>query len=290
MMSVIVPASNESAVIGGTLAALLDDAQPEELEVIVVCNGCTDDTSQIAAGFGPAVRVVETPCRSKSKALNLGDQVAQSFPRFYVDADIRLHTSDIRTIAEALSASRAVVASPALELDASTSSWSVRAYHRIWVRLPAIRAGLVGRGVYCMTQEGRDRFGAFPDVIADDLFMHVVFEPASRLSVTSCSSEVRAPQTLKALLERKTRACAGNRQLQTIAGNVAGGDTTAWLRVVAEDRRLAWDVPVYVFVTLVAMLRGRWKLLRGEVGTWNRDESTRSADDSRVGQAPDANL
>ena len=268
------PASNEASVIGTTLRTLLEDARPNELEVIVVCNGCTDGTAQVAVAFAPTVRVIETSMRSKSHALNLGDKAAQSFPRFYVDADIRLHTSDVRAIAEALQASTALAASPSLEMDVSGSSWGVQAYHRIWIHLPTIRDGLVGRGVYCVSEEGRRRFDVFPDVIADDLFMQLVFDPASRISVRSSTSVVGAPQTLRSLLERKTRAFAGNQQLQKLASKGAGSHTS-WLRVVAADPKLVWDAPIYIFVTLLAKMRGRWKVFRGDLGTWNRDETTR---------------
>ena len=279
MISVIIPASNEGSVIGTTLATLLDDARPGEMEVIVVCNGCTDDTTVVVASFAPMVRLIETPVPSKSHALNLGDGAAMGFPRFYVDADIQLHTSDVRRIAEALQSTPALAASPRLKMDVSNSTWPVRAYHRIWVKLPSVEDGLMGRGVYCVSEQGRARFEQFPDVIADDLFMHLVFDADSRISVRSCTSVVRAPRSLGGLLERKTRSFAGNRQLQSrsTTGALAKSDATAWLRVVMAHPKLALDAPVYLFVTLLAKARGRWKIFRGDVGTWNRDDSTRVA-------------
>src|ERR1700739_295220 len=87
MISIVIPARNESAVIARTLRAITTDALPDELDVIVVCNGCTDDTATIARGFGTAARVIETAVGNKTHALNLGDQSARSFPRIYVDAD-----------------------------------------------------------------------------------------------------------------------------------------------------------------------------------------------------------
>ena len=57
-ISVVIPAHDEEAVVGRCLAALLDGARPGELDVVVVCNGCTDATADIARGFGRGVRVV----------------------------------------------------------------------------------------------------------------------------------------------------------------------------------------------------------------------------------------
>src|SRR3954462_6356852 len=98
MISVIIPAHNEANVIERTLSELMSGAHPNELEVIVVCNGCTDDTATRArnAGTGYAAKhainfqVIDTPTPGKINALNLGDKAATAFPRLYIDADILL--------------------------------------------------------------------------------------------------------------------------------------------------------------------------------------------------------
>src|SRR5262245_58336894 len=45
MASVVIPAHNEARVIERGLSSLLEGARPGELEIVVVCNGCTDDTA-----------------------------------------------------------------------------------------------------------------------------------------------------------------------------------------------------------------------------------------------------
>ncbi|MEM7229802.1 MAG: glycosyltransferase, partial [Planctomycetota bacterium] len=100
--SVIIPAHNEEAVIARTLRAMLDGARPGELEIIVVCNGCTDHTAAIARTFGDDVQVIETEVGNKAIALNLGDETATRFPRFFVDADIDLPVDSIRETARVL--------------------------------------------------------------------------------------------------------------------------------------------------------------------------------------------
>ena len=66
MISIVVPARNEGLVIARTLRAMTTGAAPGEIDVIVVCNGCTDDTADIARSFGPPVRVIETEVGSKA--------------------------------------------------------------------------------------------------------------------------------------------------------------------------------------------------------------------------------
>src|SRR6266853_6912404 len=95
MISVVVPAHNERSVISRTMKTMTAGALPGELEVIVVCNGCTDDTAAIAANFGSPVRVIATKLVGKTVALNLGDKAATAFPRVYADADVHI-TIDVK--------------------------------------------------------------------------------------------------------------------------------------------------------------------------------------------------
>src|SRR4030095_14237372 len=81
---------DEATLIEGCLRDLTAGAPPGELEVIVVCNGCTDDTEARARAFGDPVRVISTETASKALALNLGDEAARGFPRFYVHADLEV--------------------------------------------------------------------------------------------------------------------------------------------------------------------------------------------------------
>ena len=60
-ISVVIAAHNEEDVVGRCLDALLRSARSNELEVAVVCNGCTDRTAEVAREYGNGVRVIETP-------------------------------------------------------------------------------------------------------------------------------------------------------------------------------------------------------------------------------------
>ncbi|MGY4468072.1 glycosyltransferase involved in cell wall biosynthesis [Bradyrhizobium sp. LB9.1b] len=93
MISIVVPAHNESSVIARTLSQWVGKPGSDELRVVVVCNGCTDGTANIARRFGSTIKVVESDTARKTHALNLGDQVANIFPRIYADADIVITVS-----------------------------------------------------------------------------------------------------------------------------------------------------------------------------------------------------
>jgi cellulose synthase/poly-beta-1,6-N-acetylglucosamine synthase-like glycosyltransferase len=91
-LSVVLAVRNEAANIADRVANLLSlDYPPELLEVIVVCNGCTDETVAVASRLAEEdlrVRVVESAAnQGKSGAINLG--VAQAKGTYVVFADAR---------------------------------------------------------------------------------------------------------------------------------------------------------------------------------------------------------
>ena len=200
MISVIIPAHNEEKVIAAALKEFADGAADGELEVIVVCNGCTDNTAEVVASFGSAIRCLETQVASKANALNLGDAATSGFPRFYQDADVVLSLDAIRQVAQVLRTGRFLAAAPRMHMDLRKTSWPVRAYYKFWQQLPYVRIGMIGAGVYALSQEGRERFDKFPAIIADDRFIRALFKEHERTVVSSCCSLVTAPATLSALL------------------------------------------------------------------------------------------
>ena len=64
----MIPAHNEGQVIRRLLEQLITGADPGEMDIIVVANGCADDTAEVAASFGPTVRVLTLPIASKHAA------------------------------------------------------------------------------------------------------------------------------------------------------------------------------------------------------------------------------
>ncbi|AJF62414.1 MAG: Glycosyltransferase, family GT2 [archaeon GW2011_AR20] len=82
MISFIIPAYDEERYIGKTLAYI-----PDEFEKIVVCNGCTDSTYNLAKKYA---RVLNLSEKNVSKARNLGAMVAKNNFLVFLDADTRL--------------------------------------------------------------------------------------------------------------------------------------------------------------------------------------------------------
>ncbi len=276
MASIIIPARNEARVIGETLSALLGQIEPND-EVLVVCNGCEDGTAEVARGFGGIVKVLETPVASKTHALNLGDGAATTFPRLYLDADVRLMENAWTCMKVAMSDARFMAASPVPIMDFSGSTLLVRAYYRIWLSLPYCQSGMMGAGAYMLTEKGRRRFDAFPDLISDDGFVRAQFREEERGRVEGAVAQVRAPANLKWLLKIKTRSRLGVMELRArfpqLAGNEEKDYAGGLYRLMARPKD--WPALVaYVSVTLLIRWLARKRFTNLSQYEWEKDESS----------------
>lgn len=70
-VSVVIPAYNCESFIAETLSSILNQTY-KDIEIIVIDDGSTDRTTQIAASFGDTVRVVQKPNAGVCKARNAG--------------------------------------------------------------------------------------------------------------------------------------------------------------------------------------------------------------------------
>ena len=278
MISVVIPAHNESAVIGRLLTGLLSQAQPGEFDVIVVANGCTDDTAEVAQAFGPPVTVVSTPIPSKAAALRLGDARAAGFPRLYVDADIELRTEDARALARALAQPGILAVAPHRDLALDRRPLSVRWYYQFWQWLPVVQDGLFGRGVIGLTAEGKARLGEMPDILGDDLAASIAFAAHEKQVVRHASVRIHTPRTSADLIRRRIRSVTATTQVgaQNSAGATARTSRADLMAVVRAHPGMALRLPVFLGITAISRQRARRRIRSGDFTTWLRDESSRT--------------
>ncbi|HZZ43826.1 MAG TPA: glycosyltransferase [Tepidisphaeraceae bacterium] len=288
MFSVIIPAHNESNVITRGLRALTDGANPGDLEIIVVANGCQDDTAEKVRAFGhPDVRVIETNIGSKTNALNLGDQAATGFPRLYLDADVVLSLDSAREISRVLAQGDVLAAAPAVEtIYPSGTTWAVRAYYAFWMALPYIQEGMMAAGIYAVSRNGRARFDRFPDVIADDGYFRLLFPPAERVEVRTARSVVSAPAKLWDLVLIKTRSRLGFYQLrmrfpELFSQEAQTKEYGKALMAVLRRPRLWLCAAPYLWVNIVSRYRARRQALTLTGYIWERDNSSRIENDCK---------
>ncbi|HVV71657.1 MAG TPA: glycosyltransferase [Verrucomicrobiae bacterium] len=97
MISVVIPAHNEAGYLPATLEALNRQNYPA-FEVIVVANGCSDATEQVAQGRCHRLIVLST--KGLGTARNLGARVAHGDLLLFLDADTLLEPMALRRIAQ----------------------------------------------------------------------------------------------------------------------------------------------------------------------------------------------
>lgn len=275
--SVVIPAHNEEMVIGRLLSGLIGD-RPGLLEIIVVCNGCTDGTATVAAGQSPGVRVIELAEPSKRAAIALGDAEATVFPRMYVDADVELSAESVEHLASALSTGRILAAAPRRTIPRDGASPVVRWYYDIWEQLPQVRAGLFGRGVIALSEAGNERVRRLPAMMGDDLLASEAFDEHERRIVEDSNVVVWPPRRLRDLHRRRVRAATGNAQADR-AGFRRGSSITSGrtlLKLALEQPRLTPRIFVFLGCAVASRLAARRAIRSGDFDTWLRDESSRT--------------
>ena len=100
LVSIMVPAYNEGAVIQGSIRSLLELDYPR-YEIIVIDDGSSDDTGEKASAFegehGRAfVRVIRKPNEGKAEALNTGIAAARGQFVLCMDGDSTLHPMTLK--------------------------------------------------------------------------------------------------------------------------------------------------------------------------------------------------
>lgn len=272
-VSIVIPAHNEAAVLRANLASLLAGADPDEFDVIVVPNGCSDATAAEAAR--PDVRVVVTEVPGKPHAIRLGDAHCRTFPRLYLDADVALTADGVRALVAACAAPNVLASAPRPEFDLADAGAFVRRVHRVHDRLMAPGRALAGAGAYTLTAEGHARVFPMPDVISDDGWVHTAFAPHERVVAEGARTVVQPARTLRAHLRRRVRVRLGNRQLAALGRRQpSGGVGARSLARMALRREVGvLDAGCYLAAALVERVM-TWR--RGADAGWGADASSRA--------------
>jgi glycosyltransferase involved in cell wall biosynthesis len=272
--SVAIPAHNEAKVIGHCLDALLTGLAPGELEVVVACNGCTDNTAEIVRSSWPEVRVIELVQASKPAALRAADEALASFPRIYLDADIILPATSARFLIQTLQTGTVDAARPLFLYDTSPCDPLVRSYYRARQAVIAGNHMLQG-GVYGLSRSGRSRFGAYPDIVADDLYASQWFEPSEIEVVDDAPAMIAPPRGISDLIHVSRRRKKGDVELHSLSG--AASDTArstirSLMSMAASGPRSSLDALIFAAIAAIV----RVSVAVASPAGWSRDESSRT--------------
>ena len=280
MGCIVIPACNEGATIGRLLNELVEHNVPPMFEILVVCNGCSDNTFAVASSFGGNIRAIDLAEGGKTNALNVADKKVTSFPRIYLDADIRITKESLQNLANALIDTSSMAASATPIFHYSQSTWLVRQYFSARKKLPFVTKGqsIAGCGVYALSELGHNRLGSFPDVLNDDGYVNRLFEDHEKQKPADCFARISAPKNWPTLCRIRARSYMGNRELNGL--QLPGKSTTKnqvnslktmlfsslWLAAVVYS---GTQIAVRVYALIISPIIGR-------AGHWERDESTRT--------------
>jgi len=190
------------------------------MEIIVVSDGSTDRTDEIAASFsGEGVRLMRVPAGGKSAALNAG--IAATSNEILVLTDVRQKLAAdslallMRNFADpevGAASAELVIQKGATEAEVQTGLYWKYEF-AIRVKLSAIDSIFGATGAYY----GLRRELAVPiprEVLLDDMYLPLAaFFRGYRLVVDPCARMFDHPTGLKSEFRRKVRTLAGNYQI-----------------------------------------------------------------------------
>ncbi len=99
MISIIIPACNEEKYLEETIKSVR--AQKYEHEIIVVCDGCTDKTAEIAKKITDKFVILKDR-NGPAVAKNEGEKLAKYNKLVFLDADTKLTENVLKEISDAL--------------------------------------------------------------------------------------------------------------------------------------------------------------------------------------------
>jgi glycosyltransferase involved in cell wall biosynthesis len=272
--SIVIPAYNEGSVIRRCLDSIFTGLDPQEVEVVVACNGCVDDTVDQAVSAGYPIKVIDLPEPGKIGALRAGERAVSALPRVYLDADVEVTGETLRAVIHA-TATGAVAARPPVRFASERSTWLVRRYYAARRALPGLMHDLCAGGIFALSSTARERFDEFPDVTSDDLFAARIVAADEIVVVDTDPVVVHVPRNSGSLLHILKRVYRGNEEFAAAHPELARPTTAATKRdlvQLAKNPRHTVDALVFAgfAVTARAALRFGRKPVR-----WERDESSR---------------
>ena len=273
MLSIIVPAYNEERRIAQCLDALLLSAKGQPVEIIVVCNGCTDQTYAIASDYA-GIKVINTEIGNKTHALNLGEAEARFAHRLYVDGDLVVSANCVAGVIRELEENGSELVAPPMKLKDENASWWVRAHNKIWTQTPYYHRR-VG-GVIALSATARARFDQFPNVIADDAFLESQVAPSAVSIPQDIYFEAESPTRLSSLIATKTRSRVGylTNPEKRPAGVASNSSKSLIMRFAAKPAD--WlALVVYAAIKLVVRLNADRRINNNRLDVWDRDETAR---------------
>jgi len=217
-VSVVIPCHNEEAVIGNTLKALSRIKKIRDLEVIVVDDGSSDRTFEVASSFnGVKVLRREMGGRGKSEAVNFGVRHAKHEIICVLDADSRPYSRSLEYLIPYLRAKRVAASCGIVKVRNKRANWLTEMVSLEYTIANYIqwKKSMIDSYVPWMpgtiTLIKKDLANFPPSLVEDAELSAKLIEDGYVIIVDkrAAASEV-APTTLRAYLRQRVRWARGN--------------------------------------------------------------------------------
>jgi lipopolysaccharide/colanic/teichoic acid biosynthesis glycosyltransferase len=220
-VSVLIPAHNEADAIEAKLENVLSQRTLTPREIVVGCDGCSDDTVERVARYASrGVRaLVRTERGGKASMLNALAEEARGDALVFTDASCHMQTGALSALLSALERGADLVTGR----YAVPGAWAERWYWRFdtWLRSAASRRGfLIGAHGAAMAL-WRDAYRPFPeDTINDDYVLALeVHRAGGRVAYVTDAGLLDLPTpSMTSAWRRHERIAAGNAQMIARAG------------------------------------------------------------------------
>jgi len=160
--SIVIPARDEERFLGPCLESIQVAAAPypNQVEVIVVLNRCSDRTEEIARAFG--ARTIREDARNLAKIRNTGARLAVGLVLVTIDADSRMSPDTLVAIDRALSSGTTVGGGTVIRPDRwSPGIMATLWFFKLWVLICRFSCGLF----WCYRQDF-EAIGGFDENLA----------------------------------------------------------------------------------------------------------------------------
>ncbi|MCG8469128.1 MAG: glycosyltransferase family 2 protein [Gemmatimonadetes bacterium] len=224
-VSVVLAVRNEAERIEARIRNVFDQDYPRDrIRILVVCNGCTDDTEAVARGLAEADEaisvLVSPPEGGKAEALNRGVEAARGEVIVFGDARQRFDAQALRRLTAGLADPTVGAVSGRLVI-AAAEDVAVGGVHTYWELETALRhaesqtgsvVGVTG-AIYAIRRSSYESVP--PGTILDDLLipMRVVLSGLRVCLIEDAVAYDVASPTSGAEFRRKVRTTVGNLQI-----------------------------------------------------------------------------
>ena len=200
-----------------TVPKLLAATKGDNVRILWVCNGCTDNSANLIRQIaGQSAEVIELNRAGKTNALQAGDDALEDlFPRIYIDADTWLRPGDPWRLMEPLFAGTADLVAPRLCFDTIGASQLSARIGACWLSLPHAQTSAFSNAIG-LSAAARNLWGRWPEITGDDIFVSATVPANRKLIVTESLATIGMPNSFAGWVRMRGRWLKGEVELSKL--------------------------------------------------------------------------